>query len=690
MMDAMTPRHPLRSRPVAALFALAAITAPLVSSSVTAQSPALTSGLDAAAFDRTVRPQDDLFRYVNGGWLTRTEIPADRARYGGFTEAFDRTQLQLKALVEAAAERPGPAGAPRQKIGDFYTAFIDEARVNQLGVAPLAPELARIDAIASKADLARYFARQLKLGVGGTPIQGGVEGDAQEPTRSVLYVFQSGLGLPDRDYYLKDDAKLKDIRAKYEAYVATMLEAGGVKTAKADAAAVLAIESALADAHWTKVENRDAVRTYNRVAVSELAARFPGLDWAAWASELGVQQAPHIVVSQPSYLAALARAVDQRPLAAWKAHLRFHTIDRFAPFLSATFVDARFAFRGTVLQGIKENQPRWKRALNTMDDSLGELLGQVYVETHFTPAAKARMEQLVENLRAAYKEGIDSLEWMSPQTKQEAQAKLAAFRPKIGYPSKWRDYSAVEIRKDDLLGNLLRALDADAAFQLAKVGKPIDPEEWGMTPQTINAYYHPIRNEIVFPAAILQPPFFDMAADDAVNYGAIGAVIGHEMGHGFDDQGRRYDAKGMLRDWWTAKDGEEFLRRAKGLVAYYGRIEPLPGATVNGELTLGENIGDVTGLVIAHRAYQMSLEGRTAPVMDGLTGDQRFFAGWTQAWRAKSRDEALRNQLMVDPHAPDHIRAVAPLKHVPAFYTAFDVKPGDKMYLPPEARVKIW
>ena len=685
------PAHPLlRALPVAAVAVLAAAWGPTTSGVVAAQAPALTSGLDAAAFDTSVRPQDDLFRYVNGGWLARTEIPADRARYGGFTEAFDRTQLQLKALVEAAAAEPGAPGSPRQKIGDFYTAFMDESRANTLGITPLAPELARIAAISTKADLARYFARQLKLGVGGAVIQGGVEGDAQEPTRSVLYAFQGGLGLPDRDYYLKDDAKLKDIRTKYEAYVATMLDAAGVKATKTEAAAVLALERTLAEAHWTNVESRDAVRTYNRVPVAELRARFPGLDWAAWTAELGIQQAPHVIVAQPSYLAALARAVEARPLAVWKTHLTFHTIDRFAPYLSAPLVDARFAFRGAALQGIKENQPRWKRALANIDSALGELLGQVYVEKHFTPAAKARMDQLVENMRAAYKEGIDKLEWMSPATKQEAQAKLAAFRPKIGYPSRWRDYSAVEIRRDDLVGNMLRALDADAAFQLAKVGRPVDPEEWGMTPQTINAYYNPIRNEIVFPAAILQPPFFDMGADDAVNYGAIGAVIGHEMGHGFDDQGRRYDAKGMLRDWWTAKDGEEFLRRAKGLVAYYGRIEPLAGATVNGELTLGENIGDLTGLVIAHRAYQMALGGRPAPVMDGLTGDQRFFAGWTQAWRSKSRDEALRNQLMVDPHSPDFVRAVAPLRHVSAFYTAFDVKPGDRMYLPPEARVKIW
>ncbi|MGE0815161.1 MAG: M13 family metallopeptidase [Vicinamibacterales bacterium] len=671
----------------AALLAAAACSRP---STPAPHAPVLTSGLDASGFDTSVRPQDDLSRYVNGGWFATTEIPPDKASYGGFYEAYDRTQDQLRALVEETSKAPAAPGSAAQKIGDFYAAFMDEARADTLGIGPLAAEFARIDALTTKRDLAAYFARQLKLGIGGAPIQGGVEGDAQEPTRSVLYLSQGGLGLPDRDYYLKDDAKLKDIRAKYVAYVAAMLGAAGVADAQAAARDVVTLETTLARAHWTTVENRDAVKTYNRVRVAEFATRFPGLDWAAWTEALGVASAPHLIVSQPSYLAALGKAVADSPVARWKAHLKFHAVDRFAPYLSQALVDVRFDFRGRTLQGVEVLQPRWKRALVAMDSALGELLGQVYVERHFTPAAKARMDQLVANLRAAYKDGIDGLEWMGPDTKKEAQAKLAAFRPKIGYPSRWRDYSAVTIAKDDLVGNVQRALEADADFQLAKVGKAVDPEEWGMTPQTINAYYNPVRNEIVFPAAILQPPFFDMAADDAVNYGAIGAVIGHEMGHGFDDQGRRFDAKGVLRDWWTEKDNEEFLRRARGLVAYYSAKEPIPGVKVNGELTLGENIGDLTGLVIAHRAYRMSLGGKEAPVMDGLTGDQRFFAGWAQAWRAKTRDEALRQQVMVDPHAPDSVRATAPLPHVPAFYAAFGVKPGDALYLPPDQRVRIW
>ena len=652
--------------------------------------PPLTSGLDPSGFDQAVRPQDDLFTHVNGAWLKKTVIPPDKASYGGFYEAYDRTQDQLRVLVEQAAKNPGAVGSAPQKIGDFFTSFMDETRADQLGITPLAPEFAAIDAIKTKQDLAAYFARQLKLGVGGAALQGGVEGDAQDPTRNVLYVSQGGLGLPDREYYLKDDPKLKEYRTKYVAYVAAMLTAAGVPDAPKAAAGVMALETGLARAHWTNVQNRDAVKTYNKVAVADLPTRFPGLDWAAWTTGLGVAAAPHVVVAQPSYMAALATTVATTPVERWKPFLKFHAVDRFAPYLNASLVNARFDFRGRTLQGIQELQPRWKRAIVNLETAAGELLGKLYVDAHFTPVAKARMDTLVENLRAAYGDGIDTLDWMGPETRKEAHAKLAAFRPKVGYPSKWRDYSKVDIKRDDLVGNMMRAIAADAEFQLGKLGKPVDPEEWGMTPQTVNAYYNPVRNEIVFPAAILQPPFFDLAADDAMNYGGIGAVIGHEMGHGFDDQGRQYDAKGVLRDWWTKADADEFTRRAKGLVAYYSAKEVLPKLTVNGELTLGENIGDLTGLIIAHRAYQKSLEGQAAPVLDGLTGDQRFFAGWAQAWRAKIRDDALRQHVLSDVHSPDAVRGNGPLPHVPAFYEAFAVKAGDALFLPPDKRVTIW
>jgi predicted metalloendopeptidase len=650
----------------------------------------LTAGVDPAGFDKNIRPQDDLYKYVNGAWLAKTEIPPDRGVYGGFYEALDRTQEQLKTIAENASKAANkPAGSDQQKLGDFFASFMDEARVNQLGKAPLEPELARIDALASKTDVARQMARMVMLNV--TTLMGGfVDGDAKDPSTSVFYLSQSGLGLPDRDYYLKDDPKLKEYRAKYQAYVTRMLTLAGQANSEAAAKDIMAFETRLARSHWTNVESRDAVKTYNRVAIDDLPKQFPGMDWAAWTKELGVADAKAVVVSQPSYFKAMATIVNEMPVDRWKPYMKLHTATALAPYLSAEFVEARFDFYGRTLQGVKEMQPRWKRAVNNLDTALGELLGKIYVEQYFKPEAKARLERLVENLRAAFREGIDKLEWMGPDTKKEAQAKLAAFRPKIGYPSKWRDYSKVEIRADDLAGNMIRAWMADSIYHLGKAGKPVDPEDWDMTPQTVNAYYNPVRNEIVFPAAILQQPFFDDAADDAVNYGGIGAVIGHEMGHGFDDQGRRYDAKGQLRDWWTAKDGEEFTRRAKGLAAQYSAMEALPGLKVNGELTLGENIGDLTGITISHRAYELSRGGKDAPVIDGLPGDQRFFYGWVQAWRAKFRDDALRQQVLSNPHAPDMMRGDGPLPNVEAFYRTFGVKEGDKLFLPPEKRVKLW
>ena len=514
----------------------------------------LTAGVDPSGFDKTVRPQDDLYKFVNGAWLAKTEIPPDRGAYGGFYEAIDRTQERLRAIVEGASKTANKApGSDQQKLGDFFAAFMDEARVNQLGKAPLDPELARIDALASKTDLARHMARMLMLNM-TTLVGGGVDGDAQDPKTSVLYLSQSGLGLPDRDYYLKADPKLKEYRTKYQAYIAKMLTLAGQPSPDAAAKEIVAFETRLARAHWTNVESRDAVKTYNKVTLGGPAQALPR-------RRLGCAGPGSSASATPRPSSSRSRVTSRRwpprsrelPVDRWKPYLKFHTVSGLAPYLSKEFVEARFDFYGRTLQGVKEMQPRWKRAVNNLDSTLGELLGKVYVEQHFKPDAKARMERLVENLRAAFREGIDKLEWMGPETKKEAQAKLAAFRPKIGYPNKWRDYSKVEIRPDDLVGNMMRAWMADSIYQLGKAGKPIDPEDWGMTPQTVNAYYNPVRNEIVFPAAILQPPFFDPDADDAANYGGIGGVIGHEMGHGFDDQGRRYDAKGQLRDWWTAE-----------------------------------------------------------------------------------------------------------------------------------------
>ena len=651
---------------------------------------AAASGIELATFDKTVRAQDDAFKHVNGAWLAKTEIPADKSSYGTFDMLVDKSQADLRAIAEESATTADKAvGSDAQKIGDFYQSFMDEARIEQLGLSPLQNELATIDGLKSKSDLARYFARMFKLNL-INPLVGFVDGDAQQPDREILYVVQGGLGLPDRDYYLKDDAKLREYRHKYITFLTSILKLANQSSPDAAAKDIFGLEARLARAHWTNVESRDAVKTYNKRALPDLPKEFPGFDWTAWTTELGISQAPALVISQPSYVKSFAAIVNELPVDRWKPYLRAALLNGFAPYLSKPFVDAEFGFYSQTLRGVQENQPRWKRAVNTINANLGEMLGKLYVDRHFKPEAKARMEALVENLRKAFRAGIDGLEWIGPETKKEAQEKLAKFRPKVGYPNKWRDYSRVQIGKDDLVGNVTRAVIAENEFQLGKVGKPIDAEQWGMSPQTVNAYYNPVRNEIVFPAAILQTPFFNLEADDAVNYGAIGGVIGHEMGHGFDDQGRRFDAKGVLRDWWQPKDAEEYMKRAKLLVEQYSSYEPLPGLHVNGELTLGENIGDLTGVVIAHRAYGLSLGGREAPVIDGLTGDQRFFFGWVQAWRAKEREDALRQQVLTNPHSPDMYRANGPLRNVGEFYSTFDVKQGDQMYLPPERRAKIW
>jgi len=659
-------------------------------SSMSAAAKPASSGIELASFDKSVRPQDDLFQHVNGAWLAKTQIPADKSTYGSFDMLVDKSQADVRAVFEDAAKTPNKAvGSDAQKIGDFYESFMNEARADELGMKPLETELAAIDRIATKTDLARYFARMFKLNL-INPIVGYVDGDKAQPDRETLYVIQGGLGLPDRDYYLKDDAALKEYREKYVTFLEQLLTLGGRDKGGPAAREIYVLEARLAKAHWTNVESRDAVKTYNKRAQADLAKEFPGFDWAAWTSELGISQAPAVVVAQPSYLKAFAATVNELPVDRWKPYIRASLLNGFAPYLSKPFVDAEFGFYGKTLRGVTENEPRWKRAVNTINGNLGEMVGRLYVEKHFTPQAKARMDELVDNLRKAFKESIDALEWMGPETKKEAQEKLAKFRSKVGYPNKWRDYSKVAVSSDDLVGNITRAFLAESEYQLSKVGKPIDPEEWGMTPQTVNAYYNPVRNEIVFPAAILQPPFFTLDADDAANYGAIGGVIGHEMGHGFDDQGRRYDASGALRDWWAAQDAEEYTKRAKLLVEQYNKMEPLPGLHVNGELTLGENIGDLTGATIAHRAYLMSLNGKPAPTLDGLTADERFYMAWSAEWRAKFRDDALRQQVMTNPHAPDMYRANGPLRNIPEFYETFGVKEGDRMFLAPSERAKIW
>jgi len=652
----------------------------------------LTSGVRTKNLDTSVRPQDDFYRYVNGQWLATTSIPADRSNYGAFTMLEEGAEHDMhEILEEAAAKADRHAGSDAQKPGDFYGSFMDEATVEARGLKPLEPELARIDAIASKKDLAGYIGYSQRIGL-SQPFVYYVAIDEKNSTQYVGTLYQTGIGLPDRDYYLSDDPQLKAAREKYRAYIKDLLAAVDTPDAEGAARKIYAIEERIAKAHWTQVQNRDAEKTYNRYDTAGLAKLMPGFDWDAFFAGAHIPQAhaQALIVTQPSYFETLNKALKDVSVADWRIYLRYQLLNAAAPNLPKKFVDLSFGMYGKVLSGIEEQKPRWKRGVDTVEAAIGDLVGKVYVERHFKADAKQRMDALVANLLAAFAAGVDDLQWMTPETKQKAHAKLDRFTTKIGYPEKWRDWSKLEVRRDDLLGNQLRAAAVVFDRNVAKLGGPIDKTEWLMTPQTVNAYYYPPANEIVFPAAILQPPFFDVAADDAINYGAIGAVIGHEISHGFDDQGRRYDGAGNLNDWWAPKDNEEFTRRAKALGEQYGAREPLPGTKLNPDLTMGENIADVAGLAMAYRAYKLSLNGKEAPVIDGYTGDQRFFMGWAQGWARKYRDDELRKRLLTDPHSPSEYRCNTVVANLDAFATAFDLKPGDKMYLEPAKRVKIW
>ena len=650
---------------------------------------ALGSGIELANMDRSVRPQDDFFRHVNGQWLKTTEIPADKSTYGGFTKLRDDSEARLRAIIEESAARPNrAAGSDEQKVGDLYNSFMNEAKLEELGLKPLEGELARVDALKSGDEIPALMAHFMRIGA-ATPINGYVNQDAKAPTQYIVYLVQSGLGLPDRDYYLLEDAKFKAVRAAYVAHVEKMLALAGDKEAAKSAKAILALETALAKKHWTRVDSRDDDKTYNKFEVAKANALTPGFDFAAFLGGIGVNT-DAVIVSQPSAVTGFAEQLQAQPLPVWKTYFRWHLLRSFAPYLSKAYVDENFAFYGKTLRGIQENRPRWKRGVEAVENSLGESLGKIYVARHFPPEAKARMDQLVRNLIKAYDQSIRELDWMSEDTKKQALAKLAKFTPKIGYPNKWRDYSTLTIDPNDLVGNLMRSAEFEHAYHLGKLGKPIDRDEWFMTPQTVNAYYNPGMNEIVFPAAILQPPFFNLEADDAVNYGGIGAVIGHEIGHGFDDQGSKYDGDGLLKSWWTEDDRRKFEERTRLLIGQYDQYEPLPGQKVNGALTIGENIGDLGGASIAYKAYKLSLAGKEAPVIDGFTGDQRFFIGFGQIWRVKMRDEAMLERLKTDPHSPGEYRCNGSLVNVPEFYAAFGVKEGDKLYAAPDKRVKIW
>ncbi|MGV7211110.1 M13 family metallopeptidase [Oxalobacteraceae bacterium A2-2] len=649
-----------------------------------------TSGIAVEYIDPAVRAQDDFFTHLNGKWLATTEIPADKSSWGSFAKLRDDIQPQLRAIIEGAASNPGKS-PDAQRIGDFYASFMNEPLLEQLGLAPLNSELAKVAAIQDKSAFPALIAHFNRSGF-GAPYAIGIHQDNKDSTKYVADLFQAGLGLPDRDYYLKkDDAKMADALAKYEVHVANILKLAGDANAAANAKAVVALETEIAKLQWTKVELRDPIKAYNKVEINKLSEVAPGYDWNTYLKDAGVAgKASYLIVSQPSYLKGLTALINSAPLESWKAYFQWQVLHASAPYLSKVFVDENFAFYGTVLSGVTEMRPRWKRGVTVTEGALGEAVGKLYVEEHFPADRKARMEALVKNLLASYKTSIDKLDWMSPATKKQAQAKLAKFTTKIGYPNKWRDYSALQVSKDDLIGNVLRSNAFDYNKEINKLGKPIDRDEWGMTPQTVNAYYNPEMNEIVFPAAILQSPFFDANADDAVNYGAIGGVIGHEISHGFDDQGAQYDGDGNLRDWWTASDHKNFKAKTQMLVNQYNQFSPLPGYNVNGELTLGENIADNSGVAIAYKAYKLSLKGKKAPVIDGLTGDQRFFMGFAQVWRMKMREPQQIVQIKTDPHSPGQFRANGTMRNQPGFYDAFGVKPGDKMYLAPKDRVIIW
>jgi len=653
--------------------------------------PSPVSGLDVQSIDTRVRPQDDFYRFVNGKWLAATEIPADKPSFGSFDIRYEESLDQLRGIIETAAQDSGaPEGSDVRKIGDLYRSFLDEKKLEALGIAPLQGELDRIAALSDRRDIADLVGHLQEIGV-TVPLGQHVHLDNKDSTRYVFDVSQDGLGMPDRDYYLKDDAELKKIRAEYRAHVQRTLAMLGDKAAADEARKILAFETGLAKVQWTKVENRDPVKAYNKVEIARLRALAPNFDWKRYLVATGVEgKIDYLIVSQPSYVTEFGRILYRTSLADWKNYLRFRLVSSYAPYLSRAYVDEDFGFSYTTLQGIPQNRPRWKRGVTLVDESIGDALGRLYADKYFPAQSKARADALVKNLLEAFRTDLDNLDWMGPETRRRAKIKLAAIATKIGYPAEWRAYGGLELKADDLIGNVMRARQFEFRRNVNKLGKPVDRTEWEMFPQTVNAYYEPERNEIVFPAAILQPPFFNAAADDAVNYGAIGAIIGHEISHGFDDQGSQYDEKGNLRNWWTDRDRKAFAAKSKMLVAQYAAFEPVRGYHINGELTLGENIADNSGLAVAFKAYEISLGAQTAPVLDGYAGEQRFYMGFAQAWREKDRDNFLIQLIKSDPHSPAVDRVLGSVRNQAAFYRAFAVKAGDKMYLPPEQRVVMW
>ncbi len=641
-----------------------------------------TYGIDTAGMDTTALPGDNFYQYANGTWAKNTPIPADKSNYGMFTVLDDLSRERTRTLIEQAAQDPN------SRIGAAYASFMDQAAIETKGLAPIQPWLGQIRGTKNKSTLPQIYAQAAQLGI-GTPFGGFVNQDDKAPDQYILNFFQAGLGMPDRDYYLKADPKLAETRALYLAHLTKMLTLAGETNAAARAKAIVNFETEIAKVSWSRIDSRDATKTYNKMTVAELTRRAPGFDFPSLIKATGAQGAESMVVAQPSAITGIAKLINRAPLAVLKDQLLVRSLDAYSAYLPSAFDKENFAFYGTALSGTPEQEARWKRAVNFTVGVLQDDVSKLYVAQYFPPETKAAADELVKNVIAAMGRRIDKLEWMAPETKVKAHEKLAAFTPKIGYPSQWRDMSGLEIDRNDLLGNAMRSNRFDYAYNLNKLGKPIYRWEWGMTPMTINAYANFGMVEIVFPAAILQPPFFDPNADPAVNYGGIGAVIGHELSHHFDDQGAKYDKSGRLSDWWTPADVAAFNGRLDKLGAQFDAYEPLPGMHVQGKLTMGENVADLAGLTVAYDAYKASLDGKEAPVIDGTTGDQRFYLGWAQVWRRNYREANLRQRLLTDPHSPSEQRTWI-VRNLDPWYGAYGAQPGQKLYLTPAQRVRIW
>jgi putative endopeptidase len=647
------------------------------------------SGIIKSNMDTLVLPGDNFEEFVNGSWLKANAIPADKSSFGSFDLLYDQSQKDVREIIENAAKQNTTEGSEEQKIGDFYASYVNRKMRNEKGINPIIPYLKQIDSIQNYTDLAGYFGKANRLGI-ATPFSISVTEDFKNPNKNVLMTWQGGLGLPERDYYLSEDAKMKDIRNKYVQHVQKMLTLSNVQDASAKASEVMSLETKLASIQMKKEETRDATKLYNVYKFSDLNKLMPNFDWNVMLNNAGFGDQKAVVVSQVEYTKKLNDLIQKTPISSWKIFLKWKVIDNASTYLSDDLDAQNFEFYGKVLSGKEKQEEDWKRGVSAVNGSLGELVGKVYVKKHFSPEAKEKMVAMVNNLLDAYAESIKKLDWMSENTKKQALDKVKKFTVKIGYPDKWKDYSNLKINKIDLFGNIERSTLVEYNRMLEKLDKPVDRAEWGMTPQTVNAYYNPTLNEIVFPAAILQPPFFNLKADDAVNYGGIGAVIGHEIGHGFDDQGSGFDGDGVMRNWWTKEDLTKFKNKTNTLVGQYSGFKPFDDLNLNGEFTLGENIGDLGGLSIAIKAYKKSLNGKEAPVLDGYTGLQRVFIGWGQVWLENVREESLRSQIASDPHSPAKYRINGVVRNIPEFYEAFKIKPSDSLYLAPKDRVKIW